>query len=123
MNRYRLHILFLILFTFFALSNSTAQRRLVKVLGISVEGTQFTDANMVRLSSGINVGTEITGEGIQEAIRQLWRLGLFSDIQIVIDRELPTGVFLTIKVAEYPRLDSFEIIGNKELKKMILTRY
>ncbi len=95
----------------------SAQKRSVKILGVSVEGNRTTDANMVRLSSGITPGMEITGDGIQEAIRQLWRLDLFSDIRIVVERELAEGVFIVIRVKEYPRLDKFEYQGNKKLKK------
>jgi outer membrane protein insertion porin family len=96
---------------------SYAQKRTVKILGVSVEGNASTDANMIRLSSGLNPGTEITGEGIQDAIRQLWRLDLFSDAQIIVDRELADGIYLTIKVKEYPRLEKVDINGNKKLKK------
>ncbi|NOY58206.1 MAG: outer membrane protein assembly factor BamA [Calditrichaeota bacterium] len=98
-------------------ADGLAQKRSIKVLGVTVEGNSTTDANMIRLSSGITPGTEITGDGIQHAIRQLWRLDLFSDIQIVVDRELAEGVYLTIKVKEYPRLEKVELEGNKKLKK------
>ena len=94
-----------------------AQNRTVRVLGVSVEGNKTTDANMVRLSSGLNTGTEVTADGLQDAIRQLWRLDLFNDIQILVDRQLAEGVYLTIKVEEYPRLESVELSGNKKIKK------
>ncbi len=96
--------------------DAVAQKRSVKVLGVSVEGNKTTDANMIRLSSGLNPGTEITGDGVQEAIRQLWRLDLFSDIQIIVDREVADGIYLTIKVKENPRMEKVEIEGNKKLK-------
>jgi outer membrane protein insertion porin family len=94
-----------------------AQKRSVKILGLSVEGNKTVDASMIRLSSGLNVGSEVTGDGIQEAIKQLWRLSLFSDIQILVDRELADGAYLVIHVVEYPRLEKVEIEGNKKLKK------
>ncbi len=94
-----------------------AQKRSVKILGVSVEGNATVDASMIRLSSGLNAGSEVTGDGIQEAIRQLWRLSLFSDVQILVDRELATGAYLTIHVKEHPRLEKVEIEGNKKLKK------
>ena len=96
---------------------SQAQKRSIKILGVSVEGNKTVDASMVRLSSGLNPGMEVTGDGIQEAIRQLWRLSLFSDIQILVDRELADGVYLAIHVKEHPRLEKVEIEGNKKLKK------
>ncbi len=94
----------------------SAQRRAVKILDVSVEGAVTTDPSMVRLNSGLVPGTEITGESIQDAIKQLWRLELFSDIQVVVDQELAQGIYITIKIKEYPRLDTVEIAGNKKLK-------
>ncbi len=94
-----------------------AQSRSVKVLGVSIEGNHTTDASMIRLASGIESGSEITGEGIQEAIKQLWALSIFSEVEILVDRELAEGVFLTIKVKEYPKLEKVELEGNKKLKK------
>lgn len=112
------YILLLAVCVLFLFGDADAQqRRAVKVLGLSVEGNTTTDPNMIRLSSGITPGTEITGESVQEAIRQLWRMNLFSDIQVVIDREVSEGVYLTIKVKEYPRLEKVELQGNKKLKK------
>ncbi len=98
-------------------SLSLAQQSSVKILGISVEGNETTDANMIRMSSGLSVGDEMTAESAQEAIRQLWRLQLFSDVQVLIDREMAGGVFITIKVKEYPRLQNYELEGYKKLKE------
>jgi len=114
--RKTIYLLIFSLFVFLA-SPALAQKRAVKVLGISIEGNRTTDANMIRLSSGIVPGMEITGDALQESIRQLWRLNLFSDIQIVVDRELAEGVYLAIRVEEFPRLEKIEIEGNKKLKK------
>lgn len=94
-----------------------AQQNKVKVLGLSVEGNKSADANMIRTNSGIKPGMEITGDVLQSAIRQLWSLSLFSDVEIVLDRELAEGIYLTIKVKEYPRLERTELDGNKKLKK------
>ncbi len=117
MLRYRIFLITILIVSFLFISHATAQNRSVKVLGVSVEGNETTDANMIRMSSGITVGEVITGETIQDAVKKLWRLHLFSDIQILVDRELAEGVYLTIKVKEYPRLERVEINGNDKLKK------
>ncbi|MBN2413772.1 outer membrane protein assembly factor BamA [candidate division KSB1 bacterium] len=113
-QKYFFLILILIIFSVIELP---AQRQSVKVLDVSIEGAKTTDPSMIRLNSGLSTGTEITGESIQDAIKQLWRLDLFSDIEILIDRELSQGVYLIIRVKEYPRLDKVELAGNKKLKK------
>ena len=48
------------------------------------------------------------------AIRQLWSLNIFSDIKIIIDKQVGDGVFLLIKVKEYPRLEKIVYSGNDE---------
>lgn len=92
------------------------QQKMYKVLGISVEGNVSSDASAVILTSGIRTGDELVvpGDATQKAISKLWALRLFSDIQILIDREVGDGVFLKIKVKEYPRLERITISGNDE---------
>lgn len=106
----------LFLFFFFIGNIAFAQPRL-KILGISVEGNSTTDANMIRMQSGLSTGMEVTHENIQDAIRQLWRIGLFSNIDILVERELAEGAYLVIRVQEYPKLERVELQGNKKLKK------
>ncbi|HNT65835.1 MAG TPA: outer membrane protein assembly factor BamA [bacterium] len=113
----RIYTRLLIILLLFASATVMAQRRTVTLLGVAVEGNETTDANMIRLSAGLAPGTEVSGEGFQDAVRQLWRLNLFSDIDIVIDREIATGVYIIIRVQEYPRLEKVELLGNKKLKK------
>ncbi len=88
-----------------------------KILGISVEGNKSADAPTIIANSGLKVGGEVQVPGDQtlNAIRQLWNLNIFSDIQILIEREINDGVFLLIKVAEYPRLERVVIEGNDEI--------
>ena len=64
-----------------------------KILGISVEGNKSTDATTIIANSGLRVGSEIQVPGDQtlNAIRQLWTLNIFSDVQIIIDREIEEG--------------------------------
>ena len=88
-----------------------------KILGISVEGNKSADATTIIANSGLKVGGEIQVPGDQtlSAIRQLWTLNIFSDIQILIEREIDEGIFLLIKVSEYPRLEKVVIEGNDEI--------
>lgn len=88
-----------------------------KLLGLSVSGNKTSEASVIKLSSGLNEGSEITVEDVQRSVRQLWALGIFSDIRLTMDSKTAEGVFLTIRVEEYPRLERVEITGNKKLKK------
>ena len=94
-----------------------AQNESIKILGLSVEGQKTADANIIKINSGLSVGKKVTSDDIQKAVKNLWNLNIFSDIEVIVDRELADGVYLTISVKEYPRLEKIELEGNKKLKK------
>lgn len=106
---------------FFILIYSTAifsqQRTTYKILGMSVDGNKSSDANTIIVSTGLKVGDEIQvpGDKTITAIKNLWSLNIFSDVQILIDKQLSDGVFLLIKVQEYPRLEKVILEGNEEI--------
>lgn len=111
-------LLILLLACFFSVSTfAQGVQKSYKILGISVEGSKSADAATIIANSGLKVGGEIQVPGDQtlSAIRQLWTLNIFSDIQILIEREIDDGVFLLIKVEEYPRLERVVIEGNDEI--------
>jgi outer membrane protein insertion porin family len=110
------YILLLVLFLSPA-ANSWGQDGKIRLMGLSVEGNRTADEGLIRANSGLLAGTDITGDMIQLAIKQIWKLGLFSDVQIILENEVPQGAFLKIVVQEYPRLDKIEVSGNKKLKK------
>lgn len=109
-----------ILFIFLA-SNSFAQFNRVhyQILGISVEGNSSADPATIIANTGLKVGSEIEvpGDETIAAIRRLWNLGIFEDVQIVIDRQIGDGAFLLIKVKEYSRVERYVIEGNDEIDK------
>ena len=93
------------------------QRTTYKILGMAVDGNKSSDANTIIVSTGLKVGDEIQvpGDKTINAIKNLWALNIFSDVQIIIDKQLSDGVFLLIKVKEYPRLEKVVIEGNDEI--------
>ncbi len=109
-----------ILFTVILLISFCAygqQTESIKLLGLSVEGNRISEAEVIKMSSGLKEGTTINLEDIQACVKQLWNLGLFSDIKVILDRSTQQGVYLTIQVEEYPRLDNVIIEGNKKIKE------
>lgn len=84
---------------------------------MAVDGNKSSDANTIIVSTGLKVGDEIQvpGDKTINAIKNLWALNIFSDVQIIIDKQLSDGVFLLIKVKEYPRLEKVVIEGNDEI--------
>ena len=92
-------------------------QEMYKILGISVEGNTLADPAAIIANSGLKVGDEIAtpGEQVGQAIRKLWSLRLFQDVDVSIDRKMGNGVFLLIKVQEFPRFERLEVKGNDEL--------
>lgn len=109
--------LILISIIFFNINLFSQQRETYKVLGISVEGNKSSDANTIIVSSGLKIGDEIQvpGDKTINAIKNLWALNIFSDVQILIDKKVNEGVFLVIKVKEHSRLEKVVIEGNDEV--------
>ena len=87
-----------------------------KILGISVQGNKSADPRTIIVNSGLKTGDEIQipGEQTLIAIKQLWALNIFSDVQIDIEKKVEDGVFLLIKVEEFPRLEKIIFEGNDE---------
>ncbi|MFP4544083.1 MAG: outer membrane protein assembly factor BamA [Candidatus Kapaibacterium sp.] len=88
------------------------------IAGISVEGNDYSDSETIISLSGLRVGEQINAKGdtkLQEAVRNLWNRRQFSDVEIIVDRVTQVGLFLIIRVEEFPRLSNIEIENNEEL--------
>ncbi len=95
------------------------QRNTYKILGITVDGSTTADPNTIIASSNLKVGDDITipGDQTNNAIQNLWKFGIFEDVQIIAEKKIENGIFLKIIVKEYPRLEKFVIRGNDELSE------
>ena len=101
-----------------------SQRSSYKILGISVVGNKTADATTIIANTGLQVGDEITipGDQTNNAIKRLWNLGIFEDVQLLIEKKLDTGIFLLVKIKEYPRLEKIVFKGNDELSEEDLNK-
>ena len=74
--------------------------------GIKVLGAQFSDDNAIIAITGLKVGDKIRvpGEKIYRAIKALWKLRLFTDVQILQEKVIGDVIFLEVHVKERPRL-------------------
>lgn len=109
---------FTLLLLFSAVSFSQFQRANYKILGIAVEGNKTADPSTIIANSGLKVGDEIEipGDQTNNAIKRLWALGIFSpNIEIIIERKIENGVYLLIKLEEYPRIEKCVFEGYDEL--------
>jgi outer membrane protein insertion porin family len=84
------------------------------IAGIQVESSEFTDKNVVRLLSGLTVDDkiQIPGDKISEAIKNLWKQGLFEDIKVYLEKTIGDKAFLKIMVTDKPKLSKFSFSSN-----------
>ncbi len=123
MKSMRFHYLIIICFSFFvwAPSNILSQTTPVQygegeeleIGGIEVVGVFFSDPNAIKSVAGLKVGQiiKIPGADITKAMRNLWKLRLFDNVQITQDKRIGDIVFLTIRLSEQSRLAGWSYRG------------
>lgn len=115
----------------------TEDPRSYEIGGIRVEGATYSDEATLIAVSGLRVGGKVTlpGEDISRALKALWKLKLFTDVQILEEKRIGDILFLVVKVAERPRFarhtfrkvkksyheDLNEIVNKYLLKGTIIT--
>lgn len=84
--------------------------------GIEIAGIKHLDERALIMISGLSIGNEITvpGEDISQAIKKLWKQGLFDDISVSASKVENGRIFLVITLSERPRLAGFSIKGLKK---------
>ena len=81
----------------------------------SSEGVEDNKKLILNLS-GLKIGSPISSENIANAIRDLWRTDIFSDIQISQEK-VENGYKVIIEVVILPQVNSIETEGFKEFKE------
>ena len=93
----------------------------IKILDVEIEGNVVTTDRMIRYTAALKIGNEINPGDFSKAVKRLWRLGMFSDIQIRLDEETDEGIKITIIVEESPILGKISFKGNKTVSYTHLT--
>jgi outer membrane protein insertion porin family len=76
-------------------------------------GADNFDQQAIKAVAGLRQGQKITipGDQLSKAIRNLWEEELFSDISIVLDKEIHGVVYLSIHLKARPKLSHFKFRG------------
>jgi len=87
--------------------------------GITVSGTEYLDPNILINLSGLNVGDKVNipSEQIQNGIKNLWKQGLFANIQINATKVVNEVVFFDIALTEVPRLSKYRFSGLRKVEE------
>ena len=93
-----------------------------EVGGITVEGAVITDVERIISFSGLRRGKEITipGSDISSAIKRLWDVNNYSDINIYAEKIVGKTIFLKISLKERNRMSRFQLKGitNSQAKSL-----
>lgn len=111
-------LIILIFFSFTISMFSQENTTKYKILGINVEGAVSADASTIIALTGLVEGEYISypyDENLNVSIKSLWERRQFSDINIIVDKVVADGVFLTIQVEENKRLSEIRVFNNKEV--------
>ncbi|MBI5914962.1 MAG: outer membrane protein assembly factor BamA [Bacteroidetes bacterium] len=84
--------------------------------GVKVTGATFSDPGAIISIAGFRVGDRIRipGGEIPRALKALWKLSLFTDVQIYKEKTIGDVIFLEIAVVERPRLTTHSYKGVKK---------
>ena len=86
--------------------------------GVEVTGKIKYSEQTVVTFSGLEKGQRIVvpGEDISTAIKKLWKLGLFSDVNFYVNTIKGDSIFLELNLIESPKLSDVKIQGIKKGK-------
>ncbi len=97
-----------------ALYHQAKNKSRQRIASVRIEGADYSDRNVISLISGLTEGEEISipGDKVSDAIKKLWKQGLFEKVEIFSEPAKEIGVDLIIKVTERPRLTKFSFKGD-----------
>lgn len=90
-----------------------AQKPVLTILSIDVEGVRYVEKEMVLSKMGSKVGQPLRQKQLSKDVRRLHKTGFFSDVRFAGTRTAE-GIHLVCKVTEYPLIASVSIQGNDE---------
>lgn len=87
-----------------------------RIASIDTKGNSNYESGTIVSYSGLSVGQEIVipSDETREALNRLWKIGIFSNVNLYVDKKFGNDVYLTIDVDELPRVEKIEITGNEE---------
>ena len=90
-----------------------------EIAGLRVEGLQNYEDYIVIGYSGLSIGdvVEIPGDDITNAAKRFWRQGLFSKIQIRVEKIYGNKAWLVFDLRQQPRISKINYTGCKKGEK------
>ena len=86
-----------------------------EIAGISVTGIPTSDEYLIIGYSGLSIGdrVDIPGADITDAVKRFWRQGLYSKVEINVEKTVGDKVWLNIDLKTQPRMSEMTFEGTK----------
>ncbi len=93
--------------------------RTYEIAGIEVNGADNYEDFIIIGYSGLKVGDrmDIPGSELTAAAKRLWRQGLFSKVQIAVDKVAGDKAWLSLNLRQQPRISTINYYGMKKGEK------
>lgn len=87
-----------------------------EIAGIKVSGVKNYEDYIIIGYSGLTIGqeVEIPGDDLTNAAKRFWRQGLFSKVQIKVEKTVGNKAWLEIVLRQQPRVSSINYVGMKK---------
>ena len=97
----------------------TGMPRTYEIAGIEVRGADNYDDFIIINYAGLKEGQrlEIPGEELTDAAKRLWRQGLFSKVQIEVEKTAGDKAWLVYNLRQQPRISSINYNGMKKSER------
>jgi len=106
----------LIFFFFFSFSYSQFEKDEIVISSVAVNGNLTTSEKTIVFTAGLREEQTVSPADFPRAIKRLWQLGLFQDVQIQYEEETEDGLSIIIEVMENFILGDIRFEGNKKIK-------
>jgi len=87
-----------------------------QLAGISVTGAENYENSIIIGYSELSVGQKVTvpGDEISGAVKKFWKLGLFSNVRISVEKTDSTKIWLNIDIKQRPKISEIRYDGAKK---------
>lgn len=90
-----------------------------ELAGVKVQGVDNYDDNIIMGYSGLSIGQrlEIPGDDLKAVAKRFWRQGLFSKVQIQVEKTYKDKAWLIFNLRQQPRVSTVNYVGMKSGEK------
>ena len=115
-SRFSIFIILIVVFTIFSakLSFSNTGRN-IQITDIIVQNNERIDKETILSYLGIEPGDKVNYEILNMKLKEMYKLGLFSDIKFRVSNNN-----LIVLIKENPMINNINLIGNKKIKEDVI---